>query len=70
VAELAGIMAAKRTSELIPLCHPVPISEISVALSIDPSIPGIHIMSTVKAIAKLELKWKPHSNFDSSINGL
>jgi cyclic pyranopterin phosphate synthase len=35
VAQIAGIMAAKRTSELIPLCHPIPISSIHVALSLD-----------------------------------
>lgn len=52
VAQIAGIMAAKRTSEIIPLCHPLPIMEIQVDLSLDSSLPGIQITSSVKALAK------------------
>src|SRR4030065_1864214 len=52
VAQIAGIMAAKRTSELIPLCHPLPISEIKVDLSLDRNLPGVQITSSVKAFAK------------------
>jgi cyclic pyranopterin phosphate synthase len=52
VAEIAGIMAAKRTSELIPLCHPLPISEIKVDLTLDSSLPGVQIISYVKAVSK------------------
>lgn len=50
VARLAGIMAAKRTSDLIPLCHPLPISKASVefALSEDPARPGVEVSATVK----------------------
>ena len=51
-AQIAGIMAAKRTSELIPLCHPLPISEINVDLTLDINLPGVQIISSVKAIAK------------------
>ena len=40
VAQIAGIMAAKRTSELIPLCHPIPILEIQVDLSLDSNLTG------------------------------
>lgn len=42
VARVAGIMAAKRTSELIPLCHPVSLSHVAVDLTADPALPGIH----------------------------
>ncbi|OGO12649.1 MAG: molybdenum cofactor biosynthesis protein C [Chloroflexi bacterium RBG_16_47_49] len=52
VAQIAGVMAAKRTSELIPLCHPLPIVEIKVDLTLDSSLPGVQITSSVKAIAK------------------
>lgn len=52
VAQVAGIMAAKRTFELIPLCHPLPILEIKVELELDPNLPGVQITSTVKTIAK------------------
>jgi cyclic pyranopterin phosphate synthase len=52
VAQIAGIMAAKRTSDLIPMCHPLPITEIKVDLSLDTSLPGVQIISTVKTIAK------------------
>jgi cyclic pyranopterin phosphate synthase len=48
VARLAGIMAAKRCSDLIPLCHPLPISNVSLDLSVDADLPGIRIEATVK----------------------
>lgn len=48
VARLAGIMAAKKTSDLIPLCHPLPITSVSVDLVPDPTLPGIRITATVK----------------------
>jgi len=48
VARLAGIMAAKRTPELIPLCHPLPITKVSVELEADESLPGVRIAATVK----------------------
>lgn len=48
VARLAGIMAAKKTSDLIPLCHPLPITSVSVDLVPDPALPGIRITATVK----------------------
>jgi cyclic pyranopterin phosphate synthase len=47
-ARLAGIMAAKRTAELIPLCHPLPISSVAVDLTPDPALPGIVIDATVR----------------------
>lgn len=52
VAQIAGVMAAKRTSELIPLCHPLPIAEIKVDLTLDSGLPGVQITTSVKAIAK------------------
>jgi cyclic pyranopterin monophosphate synthase len=48
VARLAGIMAAKRTADLIPLCHPLPITKVAVDLTPDPSLPGVRIEATVK----------------------
>ncbi len=48
VARLAGIMGAKRTSDLIPLCHPLPISNVTVDLTLDPDLPGVQIKATVK----------------------
>ena len=48
VARLAGIMAAKQTATLIPLCHPLPISKVSVDLEPDASLPGFRITATVK----------------------
>jgi cyclic pyranopterin phosphate synthase len=47
-ARIAGIMAAKRTHELIPLCHPLPITQVSVDLSPDRDLPGIVVRGTVK----------------------
>lgn len=48
VARLAGIMAAKQTSNLIPLCHPLPITKVSIDLEPDADLPGIRITATVK----------------------
>ena len=48
VARLAGIMAAKKTADLIPLCHPLPITKVSVELVADESLPGVRITATVK----------------------
>jgi cyclic pyranopterin phosphate synthase len=52
VAQIAGIMAAKRTSELIPMCHPLPLLDIKVDLTLDANLPGVQITSCVKTIAK------------------
>jgi cyclic pyranopterin monophosphate synthase len=48
VARLAGIMAAKKTSDLIPLCHPLPITKVTVDLAPDESLPGVRILAEVK----------------------
>ena len=48
VARLAGIMGAKKTSDLIPLCHPLPITKVAVELILDPDLPGLRLSSTVK----------------------
>lgn len=52
VARLAGIMGAKKTAELIPLCHPLPITKVAVELSLDPDLPGVQIAATVKTTGK------------------
>lgn len=48
VAQIAGISAAKRTSDLIPLCHPLTITHIDVSLTTDERLPGVLITATVK----------------------
>ena len=48
VARIAGIQGAKRTSELIPLCHPISLTKISLDLTLNEKIPGVEIISTVK----------------------
>lgn len=48
VARLAGIMAAKETARLIPLCHPLPITKVAIDLTLDPDLPGVRIEATVK----------------------
>ena len=52
VAQLAGILGAKRTSELIPLCHPLPLSQIDVSLALDDNLPGVTITATVRTTAR------------------
>ncbi|MFN4170821.1 MAG: cyclic pyranopterin monophosphate synthase MoaC [Pseudorhodobacter sp.] len=48
VARLAGIMGAKKTADLIPLCHPLPVTKVAVDLRADPDLPGVRIEATVK----------------------
>lgn len=48
IAEIAGIMGAKRTSDLIPLCHPLPISGAKVEINIDEGLPGLRVQAMVK----------------------
>ncbi len=51
-ARFAGIMAAKRTHELIPLCHPLLISKVSVDINADEALPGLIVTATVKLTGK------------------
>lgn len=52
VARLAGIQAAKRTAELIPLCHPLPLTDVQVALTIDAKLPGVRVETSVRTVAQ------------------
>lgn len=49
-AELAGVMAAKRTSDLIPLCHPLPLTKAEVTIAIDEGLPGFRVSSEVRTV--------------------
>lgn len=51
-ARIAGIMAAKQTANLIPLCHPLPIRKVEVQITPDPALPGYQIQATVKIKAE------------------
>jgi cyclic pyranopterin phosphate synthase len=48
IARLAGIMGAKKTADLIPLCHPLPITKVALELVPDAALPGVRITATVK----------------------
>lgn len=52
VAQLAGVMAAKRTSDLIPLCHPLPLHQVVVDIHPAPELPGVLITATVRTTGK------------------
>ena len=52
VAQIAGISASKRTSDLIPLCHPLPLTVVEVELALDDSLPGVTITAIAKTIGK------------------
>ncbi|MBN8581885.1 MAG: cyclic pyranopterin monophosphate synthase MoaC [Anaerolineae bacterium] len=52
VAQIAGITASKRTSDLIPLCHPLPLSKVDVDLELDDTLPGVVITATAKVTGK------------------
>lgn len=52
VAEIAGVMAAKRTSDLIPLCHPLSLNHIEVQADLSDELPGVSITATVRTMAR------------------
>jgi cyclic pyranopterin phosphate synthase len=52
VAELAGVMAAKRTADLIPLCHPLPLDTIAVEITYSDDLPGVEIQATARTHAR------------------
>jgi cyclic pyranopterin phosphate synthase len=52
VAQIAGILGAKHTSSLIPLCHPLPLTNIDVDLTLDETLPGVVITATAKTTGK------------------
>jgi len=52
IAQLAGITGAKRTADLIPLCHPLPLTSVDVDVSIDESLPGVRVAATAKVEGK------------------
>ena len=51
-AELAGVMAAKKTSDLIPMCHPLGLDKVEVIAELDESIPGVRVTATARATAR------------------
>jgi cyclic pyranopterin phosphate synthase len=52
IAQIAGVMAAKRTADLIPLCHPLPLTQVVVDLELDPALPGVRITATTRTVGK------------------
>ncbi len=52
VSEVAGTLAAKRTAELIPLCHPLGLDHVEVEASLDAGLPGVRIRAAVKAVGR------------------
>ena len=52
VARLAGVMAAKRTAELIPLCHPLPLHDLDVQLTLDATLPGVRVEAMAQTVAR------------------
>ncbi len=52
VAEVAGVMAAKRTGELVPLCHPLGLEVVEVSATLDPDLPGVRVEATAKVAGR------------------
>lgn len=52
IAELAGIMGAKRTSDLIPLCHPLPLTKVKLRITMDENLPGLRVRAETKTDGK------------------
>jgi cyclic pyranopterin phosphate synthase len=51
-AELAGVLGAKRTADLIPLCHPIGLDHVRVRATVDSGLPGVHVETSVKAVGR------------------
>lgn len=51
VARVAGIMAAKKTAELIPLCHPLPLSDVEISFEADSELPGYRVEAVARTVA-------------------
>ena len=51
-AELAGVMAAKKTAELVPLCHPLALTKVDVTIELDESLPGFRVVSEVRTVGQ------------------
>jgi len=52
VAEVAGVMGAKRTGELVPLCHPLGLDHVQVEAGLDPELPGVEVTATVRVTGR------------------
>lgn len=52
VARLAGIMAAKRTADLIPLCHPIALTDVDVQITPDEALPGVRVEATARTVGR------------------
>ena len=52
VARVAGVMAAKRTAELIPLCHPLPLTDVQVVATLDDALPGVRVEATTRCTGR------------------
>ena len=51
-AELAGVMGAKKTAELVPLCHPLALTKVDVAIQLDDDLPGFRVVSEVRTVGQ------------------
>ena len=52
VAQVAGVMAAKHTADLIPLCHLLPLTQVTIDIEPDPDLPGVRITASVRTVGK------------------
>lgn len=52
VARVAGVMAAKRTAELIPLCHPLPLTDVQIEIDPDEALPGLRVTATTRTFGR------------------
>ena len=52
LAGVAGILAAKKTADLVPLCHPIPLTDIDLTIDLDESLPGVRVTGSAKTAAQ------------------
>jgi cyclic pyranopterin phosphate synthase len=52
VARIAGVMAAKKTSDVIPLCHPIALTDVQIDFTLDESLPGVRVQAVAKTVER------------------
>lgn len=67
LGEAAGILAAKRTPEMIPLCHPLPLDRVAVRFELDESLPGVHALCEASAFAKTGVEMEALSGVSGAL---
>lgn len=67
IAEIAGLQGAKRTADLLPLCHPLPLESVAVSFTLDPKLPGVRAKCEARAFAKTGVEMEALSGVSAAL---